>query len=124
MYPRERDRWYRQEDVGNSQAVPPLDIYEGDGMLHIEVELPGVDPEEISISVEGERVIIEGFKTDASMEAGDHIIHFHLMERYLGPFKRQLRLSPIPDPQGIEATYKNGVLTITLRFPDDESEEE
>ncbi len=116
---RSEDRgWYRQEDVGSSQVSPPLDIYESDGMLHIEVELPGIDPEEITVSVEGDRVVIEGFKTDLSMESGEHIIHFHLMERYLGPFRRQLRLSPPPDPEGIEATYKNGVLTITLKFPD------
>ena len=100
--------------MGNSQAVPPLDIYEGDGMLHIEVELPGVDPKEITVSVEGDRVIIEGFKTDSSMEEGDHIIHFHLMERYLGPFRRQLKLSPAPDPEGIKVNYNNGVLTIDL----------
>ena len=120
----EQERWYRRGEVGNSQAVPPLDIYEGDGMLHIEVELPGFDPNEISVSVEGDRVIIEGFKTDNSMEAGDHIVHFHLMERYLGPFRRQLRLSPAPDPEGIEASYKNGVLIVTLRFPTSEIEEE
>jgi HSP20 family protein len=108
--------WYRKEEMGNSQASPPLDIYEGDGMLHIEVELPGVDPDEISVSVEGDRVIIEGFKTDNSMEEGDHIIHFHLMERYLGPFRRKLMLSPPPDPHGMEVNYRNGVLTIDLKL--------
>ncbi len=122
---KERDsRWCRRGEVGNSQVLPPIDVYEGDGMLHIEVELPGVDPEEVSVSVDGERLIIKGFKTDSSMEEGDHIIHFHLMERYLGPFRRQLRLSPPPDPQGIEAHYKNGVLTINLRFADTAGEEE
>ncbi len=124
-YSREEEiRWYRREEVGNSQAVPPLDIYEGDGMLHIEVELPGVDPEEITVSVDGERVVIEGFKTDNSMEAGDHIVHFHLMERYLGPFRRQLRLSPPPDPQSVDVNYRNGVLTVTIRFPTTTVEEE
>ncbi len=117
-------RWYRREGVGNSQAVPPLDIYEGDGMLHIEVELPGVEPQEVTVSVDGDRVIIEGFKTDSSMEAGDHIVHFHLMERYLGPFRRQLRLSPLPDPEKIEVNYKNGVLTINLRFSTTTDKEE
>ncbi len=113
----EEIRWYRRDGVGDSQAAPPLDIYEGNGMLHIEVELPGVEPSEVTVSVDGDRVVIEGFKTDGSMEAGDHIVHFHLMERYLGPFRRQLRLSPPPDPEGIEVNYKNGVLTINLRFP-------
>lgn len=91
--------------------VPPMDLYVKDGTWMIQVELPGVDPKEVHISVmgdqlsiQGERKVPEGFKED----------DFLLQESPYGPFERTIILPHAVPEDKVEATYSNGVLTIKL----------
>ena len=91
---------------------PSLDLTETDAEIRVTAELPGIDDKEIDISLSGNRLTIKGEKRAEHEEKGRN---YHCIERSYGSFKRT-----VPLPQGrvdadkVEATYKNGVLTITL----------
>ena len=81
----------------------------------INIELPGVKPEEIEVSVHGETLIVKGEKRaerEETKEEGGRTWFFS--ERTYGAFQRSFRLPPDADPEKIGATAKDGVLTLTV----------
>jgi len=90
---------------------PAMDVSENDEAVTVKLELPGVDPKDVSIEVTGDILTIRGEKKQESEEKGKD---FHRLERRYGAFQRSVRLPSSVDTQKVEATYKNGVLTITL----------
>lgn len=91
--------------------VPPLDIYETNDRFVVKLELAGVSPEDVDVSVEdstllvhGQRVFYEGVDQDS----------FHRVERRFGAFARSLSLPPTANADGIEASFDRGVLTIEV----------
>jgi HSP20 family protein len=99
------------ERVRGAQWAPPLDVYETSERFVILVELPGVGPEDVDISVEdnvltltGERRFYEGRGED----------DFHRIERRFGAFGRTLSLPSTANAEGIEASFDAGVLTIEV----------
>jgi HSP20 family protein len=77
--------------------------------LRVSAELPGLDPKDVEILVEGDVLTIRGEKKS---ETEDKDRHFS--ERYYGRFERSLRLPFEVEDDKAEATFKNGVLTVTL----------
>jgi len=70
-----------------------------------------MDPKEIEISLQEQLLTIKGEKKHEKEEKGEH---YHRMERSYGAFARSIRL-PVPvDGSKVNATFKNGLLTITL----------
>ena len=93
-----------------------MDIYETGSELIFEIDLPGIEPDDISIRVYGDMLIIEGIKTDAGREPD---LRYICMERGIRGFRRVLKF-PVPvNASSAEALYDRGV--ITLRFPKRES---
>ena len=90
--------------------LPVVDIYEEPDVVHLVAELPGVKPEDVTISVEGNRLTIKGTKEPLAEKAEK----VHRYERTYGAFAREFRLSVAIDSSMIKATYDLGVLTITL----------
>jgi HSP20 family protein len=90
--------------------LPVVDIYEEPDVVHLVAELPGVKPEDVMISVEGNRLTIKGTKKPVAERAEK----VHRYERTYGAFAREFRLSVAIDSSMIKATYDLGVLTITL----------
>jgi HSP20 family protein len=91
--------------------VPALDIFETQDKFVVNVELAGVPPEGVDLSVEDSTLTIRGerdFYGDVPEEA------FHRVERRYGPFARSLTLPQTVDPQRIEASFDRGVLTIEV----------
>jgi len=74
-------------------------------------EVPGVRPEDVKISVEGNLLTIKGTKEQVAEEQTEKL---HRYERTYGPFERSFTLSTSIDPNKIKATYNFGVLTVTL----------
>jgi HSP20 family protein len=107
-------RTYAGASEGASPAgawVPPLDIFETPEKFVVTVELPGVSPESVDLSVEDSTLTIRGerdFYRDVPEEA------FHRVERRYGPFARSLSLPQTADPERIEASFDRGVLTIEV----------
>ena len=109
---------------GGSTATwgPALDISETEDAIEIQAELPGVDPENIEITVSGNDLIIRGEKTTVardenaseaeSVEPAERT--WHRVERRRGAYERTLKLPETVDAARIEAASSNGVLTVTL----------
>ena len=90
--------------------LPVVDIFEEPDVIRLMAELPGVKPEDVTISVEGNRLTIKGTKEQVAEKAEK----VHRYERTYGAFEREFRLSVSIDSNRIKATYDLGVLTITL----------
>lgn len=95
---------------GVSEWLPTLDISESKSDYIIKVELPGIDPKEIEISLTNDLLTIKGEKKQERGE--EEALLFS--ERTFGPFNRTVRLSRPVQSDKINASFKNGLLTITL----------
>ena len=91
--------------------VPPVDVLEQEDAIRIMAELPGVKPEDVKISVEGNVLTLHGTKQQVAEERTERV---HRYERTYGAFERSFTLPASVDTQHINANYDNGVLTITL----------
>ena len=90
---------------------PPLDLMENGSSLVAEIEVPGIDPDNIDISITADVLTFTGEK---KKEAEDNGKTYHLVERTYGKFNRSIRLPATVNPDQVEARYKDGILKITL----------
>ncbi len=89
-----------------------MDIYENNDFIFVVIELTGVDPNDVSVTVTDNRLIIEGTKYEnASGESG---VAYHCAERNFGVFRRMFALGSAVDSQNIKASYKSGVLKLQI----------
>jgi HSP20 family protein len=91
--------------------MPLVDIFEEDDAIRIVAELPGVKPDDVKITVEGNLLTIKGTKEQVAEEKAEKV---HRYERTYGAFERTFTLPASVDPDKIKAQYDLGVLTITL----------
>lgn len=91
--------------------VPAVDIFEKGDDLVIRAELPGVDKKNIDISVEDNRLVIQG---ERAREEGFDETSAYRLERTFGSFVRSFMLPKTVDATKIAAAYVNGVLEVTL----------
>jgi HSP20 family protein len=94
-----------------SAWVPAVDVVENKEGVRILVELPGVKPEDVKLSVENGVLTIRGEKRSAYEEKTDRM---HRYERQYGSFERTFALPSSVDVERIEARYDAGVLTVEL----------
>ena len=94
-----------------SAWTPPVDIFEQTDAIRILAEVPGVEPENVKISVEGNVLTIHGTKEQSAEEKTERV---HRYERSYGAFERTFTLPASVDAANIKAAYTNGVLTVTL----------
>ncbi len=90
--------------------IPSVDISETADKVMVKAEIPGMDAKDIEISLVGDILTIKGEKKAEKEEKKEN---FHLVERSYGSFARSLRLPALVEQDKIEASYKQGVLTIT-----------
>jgi len=91
--------------------IPTVDILEREGFLIVEVEIPGVDPEDIDVSID-----VETLKIRAVREVEKEITEdsYYLVERATGVFQRSIRLPSEVDANRVKASCENGLLTVTV----------
>ncbi|MBD3320351.1 MAG: Hsp20 family protein [Chitinivibrionales bacterium] len=90
---------------------PSMDIVEGKDTYTIRADIPGVDRKDIDISVSGDILTIKGEKKEESK--ADEGAYSHL-ERSYGSFSRSFTLPDNVDRDNVDASFKNGVLELTL----------
>lgn len=95
----------------NETWQPPTDVYETENEIVIKMSISGVNPQDVSIVLEGDTLIISGKRLDSS---SDKKTCFHLMEIRYGYFERSLVLPKYIDENKIEASYKDGFLQINI----------
>ena len=107
LYPQDKEA----ADTTAGRWPAPLDVMDRGDKFVVEASLPGVTPEDIEVSIEGNVLSIKGAgKSEEEHNRGEHIIR----ERRTGSFHRSLRLPNTVDTDRAEPHYENGVLTITL----------
>ncbi len=102
--------------ISRHRSFPTLNVWETEGEIWAEAELPGVSEEDLDISVAGNELTIKGKRKATKPE--DSL--FHRQERGTGAFTRTVRLPVEIDIDKIEATLRGGILS--LRLPKAESE--
>ena len=95
----------------NGQTVwsLPIDAYVTDDALVIEANIPGLKPEEVQVTLEGDTLTIRG-----ELKAGADNNKYLLRERTLGKFERVLTINTPIDHNKVSAAFDNGILTLTL----------
>lgn len=106
------DNW--PESRGGTQATFRIDVKENEEGYVIDAELPGVEKNEISISLEENFLTIAVNREENVNEKKDNYIH---RERRLSSMSRGVRLVD-SKPDGIKAKLANGVLTISVEKQD------
>jgi HSP20 family protein len=95
---------------GRTPSSFPMDAYRRGDNFFVHLDLPGVQPETIDVSVENQ-VLSVSVERRFEEKEGDQ---FLVVERPQGLFSRQLRLGQTIDTDNIAASYDDGVLTLTL----------
>jgi HSP20 family protein len=94
-----------------SAWVPPCDIFENQESVKLVLELPGVKPEDVKLSLENGTMMIRGEKKQVAEEKTERV---HRYERSYGVFERRFSLPNSVDVEAIKANFEQGVLTVTL----------
>jgi HSP20 family protein len=91
--------------------MPPLDVYETKERFVVVVELPGIEPEGVEVSVEDSTLTLRGERAFYAEVPEDSFLR---VERRYGAFARSLALPTTASTEGITASFDRGVLTIEV----------
>jgi HSP20 family protein len=94
-------------------VMPPLDIVETENEFIVKASLPGVKPEDVQITAHGDTLTIRG-EMKGEEEKNGSGAHYHVRERRTGSFQRTVTLSTPISADKAQASFENGVLTLTL----------
>ena len=103
--------WGGEEGLKTGVWIPPVDVYETKESIVLKTDLPDVNKDEVDISVENNTLTLKG---ERKMEKETNEKNFYRMERSYGSFTRSFTLPPTIEAEKIEASFANGVLTLTL----------
>ena len=109
---REMDRSFENPGLGltGRGVFPPVNVFQDKDGYVVRVEVPGVDPQKISIEIHGQTLTIAGERESKPVEGAS----YHRRERDAGKFSRSLTLADNLDLQDAQASHKHGVLSIRV----------
>lgn len=91
-------------------GVMPMDACERDGSYVLRFDLPGVDADQVDVTVENRELTVTATRTSE----GNERVTWLVRERPTGTHSRQVLLGDRVDTSGVAATYDDGVLTVTI----------
>jgi HSP20 family protein len=91
--------------------APAMDVSETKDAVVVKAEVPGMESKDIQLSLQDQVLTLKGEKKE---EKDDKDEHFYRMERSYGAFVRTVRLPATVDGSKVTATFKNGLLKVTL----------
>jgi HSP20 family protein len=94
--------------------MPSVESYANDGKLEVRLDLPGVDPKDVEVSLDGTQLVIRGERKSERTEEGGY------REVRYGSFERRFTVPKGIDGEKVVARYENGVLALTLPLPEAE----
>jgi HSP20 family protein len=106
-----KDILWTYRSVATTVWVPAADMYEDGTDMMIFVDLAGVDPDQVKVSLENRSIVLSGERPSPSPRG---VMRIHQMEIDSGLFRRRI---PLPEPvdfDKIQCTYKHGLLRIVL----------
>jgi HSP20 family protein len=109
------DRFFNRTDSGDgsTSAVwsPSTDLVETDEDFRLRLDVPGMTKDDITINLQNRTLTVSGERTSERTDEGEEYVR---VERAFGTFHRSFTLPDAVDADAIEATYDNGVLTISV----------
>jgi HSP20 family protein len=103
-----------QQPLGRP-SIMPMDAYREGDRLVVHLNLPGIEPESLDVTVDRNVLTVSAQRNWRPPEAQQVIA----AERPTGSFQRQVYLSDGLDTERVEARYENGVLTVTIPVADE-----
>lgn len=100
-----------EASAGGGIVAPRMDISEDDQAFRVTAEMPGARPEDVEVIVEEDMLTIRAERTQ---EIETNRRNYHLVERSVGVFQRSLRLPTPVDAAKVQASFDNGVLSLTI----------
>ena len=100
-----------KEQLAAGTFVPPVDIYEDEQNLVLKLEIPGVNEEDLQVSLENNLLTVKG---ERKFEKEENEENFHRIERRFGTFTRTFRMPNTVDSDHTSASYDKGILKIAL----------
>jgi HSP20 family protein len=91
--------------------LPAADIVEKDGEFVMTMDVPGMDPKDVEVTLTDDSITIRGEMAEEKEEEKEA---YRLSERRHGSFVRSFTLPPTVDPEKITASYEKGVLTLVM----------
>lgn len=104
-------RWDSEMPLLSGQWAPAIDVHDSKDNVVVKADLPGLTKEDINVSVQDDLLMISAEKKKESEAKEENYLR---TERYHGSFYRALRLPAQIDPAKVNATFKDGVLELTL----------
>ncbi len=101
--------------------APSVDIWEDKDNIYVEADLPGFDQKDINLSIKGDSLVLTAKKEETKEEKKKN---YYRCERFQGSFYRDIALPSSVDASKVKASYKNGVLKVTLPKKEEEKEKE
>lgn len=94
-----------------SRLFPLVNVKEKSDSFEVSTEIPGMKIEDLELKIEGETLTVKGERKTEELPEG---ASYHRREIVTGAFQRSLTLPSKIDPENILATYRNGILAVTL----------
>ncbi|MCG8607278.1 Hsp20/alpha crystallin family protein [bacterium] len=91
--------------------TPAYDLVEDKDGIMVKVELPGIDEDDLSLTLTGQTLVIKG---ERRVEQPTKDQQIHRVERWYGTFERVITIPVLIDEEDIKANYKKGILVIYL----------
>jgi len=113
---KELERAFNRHAVGGYRGVgggvyPPLNVYNGENEIVVECEMPGIEKENIDLSITGETLVIKGTK---HLSADDESVRYQRRECGYGDFSRTVVLPDRIDAENIGASMDCGILVVRM----------
>lgn len=105
------ERAESQTESRRPRIYPAYEVWEEKDSIHLRLEMPGLERDDVNITVESNELVIHGRRPEWNVEGT-----VLLRERRVGDYRRTFTLDRTVDTEKINATMKNGVLEITLGY--------
>ena len=98
--------------LADDGMLPRVDVREGRKHITVKAELPGVDKNDIDISIDHGLLRLSGEKKRENEKTGEN---YYRLETQYGRFSRLIELPAEVDPDDVDATYRKGILTVKIK---------
>ena len=103
----------RRDVITPFSGLGRMDVHENENEYEVDVDIPGMSKEDIKVSSEEKKLVIEGERKSEKKEDDDKT-KVHFVERHFGSFHREVCLPGNAMMDGIDAKYENGVLRVCI----------
>jgi len=106
----------KNQDTKRKTISTPCDIYESNGKIHLRMDMPGVNKEDLDIRIDRDQLAIYGKRKTLNYDKGNFIVR----EIVDGDIYRSFTIDETIDRNKIDASIENGVLVLSLNLKESE----